>query len=381
MSLLFGVIANASVFLIVDDDKVRISELGLQFIIATIICGETASIILIALTAAASTHLRLLSPPNHAWTEAYYYAIMAAALYFITSTFMIYTAKILWGKDGKGNRARTEIKLAKGHHRIMVLTVCFMAYILIGGLVFSHIEGWSFLNTVYWADVTLLTIGFGDFNPQTNLGRGLVLPFTAVGIAILFLTIYCIPKLVFERGSLWMQEWLRIRRMKSRKRKMEAPNTKINESKVEDSKVSSEESLEEMKKILQHIAKRYFWLSVITWVLIWISLWLIGATIFWASERSQDWSFFQAIYFAFMALLVVGYGDLTLQSNSGRAAFVLWSLIAIPTWTMLITTLVEAVGSPYIKGGLKGMKDFYETKVQVMKNQKSRNGTGTLSLI
>lgn len=98
---------------------------------------------------------------------------------------------------GRENR----IQLAQGHHRFMFLTVLLMSYILARAAVLSHIEGWRYLNTVYWADITVITIGFGDIKPKTHLARSLLLPYAAGGVVILFSLIFCITKLVLDLGS------------------------------------------------------------------------------------------------------------------------------------------------------------------------------------
>lgn len=52
----------------------------------------------------------------------------------------------------------------------------------------------------------------------------------------------------------------------------------------------------------------------------------------------------------YKSLLTIGYGDNNLKSMSGKAIFVLWSLIVIPSLTMLISTGTELVGTPYLSG-------------------------------
>ncbi|KAF4627513.1 hypothetical protein G7Y89_g10645 [Cudoniella acicularis] len=198
VSLVFGVAANMAMLPIKHDRKeVQRSALILVFI--NIIGGLVASVILISLVIAANLTPRL---PGHAFTEAYYYAIMSSGLYFITSTFIIYTAFMLW------RSRRTKEELSKhftgGHKSLKLLTILFLAYILLGALVFKKIEGWRYMDAVFWADVTILTIGFGDFKPETHLGRCLLFPYAAFGIFILFLVVYCITQVVFERGaSMW----------------------------------------------------------------------------------------------------------------------------------------------------------------------------------
>lgn len=73
-------------------------------------------------------------------------------------------------------------------------------------------------------------------------------------------------------------------------------------------------------------------------------LWAGGALIFWATEESgQGWSFFRSLYFSYVALLTIGFGDMAPKSNFGRPFFVIWSLVAIPTMTLLIGNLGDTV--------------------------------------
>lgn len=82
----------------------------------------------------------------------------------------------------------------------------------------------------------------------------------------------------------------------------------------------------------------------------WVVLWLVGAKIFQECEAPyQGWSYFDGFYFAFTALTTVGYGDLTPVSNSAKAFFVFWSLLALPTMTVLISNAGDTI--------VKGVKD------------------------
>ena len=50
----------------------------------------------------------------------------------------------------------------------IIYTVVNIFFILIPAVVFSAIEGWTYLESVYFAVVTLTTIGFGDFVPTRS---------------------------------------------------------------------------------------------------------------------------------------------------------------------------------------------------------------------
>lgn len=394
LSLVFGFAANIAMLPIRHDRK-EIPKSALVLVLINIVGGMLAAIILICLVIAASISLRLPSPPDHAFTEAYYYAIMAAGLYFITSSFVIYTAFMLW----KSRKSKEEISkhFTGGHRSLKLLTIMFMAYLMLGALVFKKIEGWRYMDAVFWADVTILTIGFGDFKPETHLGRALLFPYAVFGVFILFLVVYCITRVVLERGaSMWeirLRDEARIRRVAKRDGKPfnEVPNWMAsifkkngNGMKREDTKEKSvletqltqtdtgrkqspegrrkeerdarERDFEAMQEILENSLKRRILYSFMLWGIFALFLWLFGAALFYLCERSFGWTYFRATYFTFISLLAIGYGDVTLTSMPGKAIFVLWSLMVVPTLTMLITIACEAVGMPYLKGVRKWLK-------------------------
>jgi hypothetical protein len=57
---------------------------------------------------------------------------------------------------------------------------------LLGGvLVYHWLEGWSYLDALYFCVVSLATVGYGDFTPTTPLGRLFTIFYLLNGIAIL----------------------------------------------------------------------------------------------------------------------------------------------------------------------------------------------------
>ena len=76
----------------------------------------------------------------------------------------------------------------------------------------------------------------------------------------------------------------------------------------------------------------------------------MGALVFFYTEKNQDWTYFQALYFSYTTLLTIGYGDFIPMSNSGKPFFVFWSLLAVPTLTILISNMGDTV--------VKGVKDL-----------------------
>lgn len=210
VSLVFALIANLTLLL---NMARRLSFKTAQPI--TIWGFWIASVLLIALVAVASSHKLFHEPGvrDQALTQAYYYAVFAAGLYQMISYMVGEINKLLeQGADTtsckmmftiygalKGHYSK-EFKLTIPQRTLMLQTICLLGYLLLGALVYSKIEGWKFLDAVYWADFTILTIGIGDyFTPQTHLGRSLLFPFAIGGIVYLGLVVGSVRSLVLER--------------------------------------------------------------------------------------------------------------------------------------------------------------------------------------
>jgi potassium channel subfamily K len=133
-----------------------------------------ASILLICLTA---VFPRTVEMENYQLTQGYYYGIIAAAVYFLISSLMMIT---IYG--AMANRYPKEFDLTHSQRTIMLQTILYMCYLLLGALVYSYVESWAYLDALYWANFTIMTTGIGDLSPKTDLGRALLFPFAIGGV-------------------------------------------------------------------------------------------------------------------------------------------------------------------------------------------------------
>lgn len=57
---------------------------------------------------------------------------------------------------------------------------------LLGGTVFYHeVEGWGWIDSLYFSVVTLATVGYGDLTPETSPGKLFTIVYIFVGLGII----------------------------------------------------------------------------------------------------------------------------------------------------------------------------------------------------
>jgi potassium channel subfamily K len=324
----------------------------------TIVGWYISSISLVSLAATAAGPLQLQPTSEHIWSQAFYYGVYAAAIYFLVASLM--TVTFFGAHAGYYDK---DFMLTTSQRTLMLQTIMFLMYLLIGALVFSTIEGWNYLDAVYWADVTLFTIGFGDYATSTTLGRALLIPYALIGVISLGLVIGSIRSLMLDRGRRNIDN----RIMENKRRKKLRRMTQKGKDEILEPVQGTmgiggraptnlsefdrrREEFKLMRRIQHQAARRRRWIALAISTSTWLVLWLVGAWIFLECERRyQDWTYFDAFYMCFISLMTIGYGDVTPISNGGKSFFVLWSLLALPTMTILISHAGDTV--------IKGIRD------------------------
>jgi len=270
--------------------------------------------------------------------------------------------------------------LTDAQRTLILQSFMFFIWLAGGAGVFTAAEDWSYSNALYYCDVTILTIGFGDLTPHNNVGRGLVIPYALGGVLILGLMVSSISRFASELGR---DKIVRKRFETSRSRTLERargpsytepiptklgktngpaldstnswslsravtfqaeipnPSQFLKKRRTMRSRLivlrEEKDRFETMRRVQDRVDrfKKYTTLTVSFSVL--CVIWLVGAIVFWRLEQStQGMTFFQAFYFCYVSLTTIGYGDFTPQSAGGRPFFVVWSLFAVPSITLLI---------------------------------------------
>ncbi|KAI9796018.1 MAG: Potassium channel, partial [Candelina submexicana] len=368
--------------------------------------------ILIGITAAMNNHIPPIRP-HQTYSQGFWHAVIAAVLYLFCS--MILMINMLGYFLGHYHQ---HFALTDDQRNLILQTMMFFIWLAGGGGVFSRVSGFTFVDALYFCDVTILTVGFGDITANNDAGRGLVFPYSVGGIIILGLVISSISRFSREIGhDKIIKKHLNRRRVMTVGRSVttslefrqrtviqDTPRPEVSKVSPADRTIAyaddehehsvranqingcserpvrhsgSEKSrggvikrvrsrarkpkiylLREekdrfdcMRRIQAGTAKYRRWYALTLSIIAFGLLWCVGAVVFWQVEhREQDLSYFESLYFCYVSLLTIGYGDKSPKSNAGKPFFIVWSLIAVPTMTILIGDMGDTVIASFKRG-------------------------------
>ena len=80
------------------------------------------------------------------------------------------------------------INAGKDHSNIHLPLILFFLLYFVGIIIFHYVEGWDYLTSSYFITATVLTIGYGDVVPKTDLGKVITILYAWLGMEERLLT-------------------------------------------------------------------------------------------------------------------------------------------------------------------------------------------------
>ena len=92
------------------------------------------------------------------------------------------------------------LSIAAAFRRANVIALLTVLGVLVtfSALVYRLLEGWGFLDSVYFCVVTMATVGYGDFAPHTALGKIFTMFYLLIGIGMFVLAVTAIADAIYQ---------------------------------------------------------------------------------------------------------------------------------------------------------------------------------------
>ncbi|KAK4189260.1 hypothetical protein QBC35DRAFT_493621 [Podospora australis] len=332
-------------------------------------------------------------PPLQTYSQGFWHSVFAVCLY--TAGSLILGINMLGYFLGYYPQ---NFELDNDQRTLILQTMSFFFWLAGGAGVFCALEGFTYADSLYYSQVSVLTIGFGDFAPRTDAGKGFLFVFQLIGIIFLGLVISSLSRFAAGIGHDKI-----IKRHKSHKRELMVARVVTNERElrerlglpgqrtsmmvrdVRDAEYARRPSVmqlgrleivgrtvtmraeKEKKRLIllerdkdRFDAMRQIQEETRRWKQSWALgmailafgfLWTIGALVFMYTEaRISNLDYFDCLYFCFVWLLTIGYGDISPKSNIGKPFFIVWSIVAVPVVTVLIQQMNHTVVASVNRG-------------------------------
>ena len=72
---------------------------------------------------------------------------------------------------------------SKQQYRALLAWVALLLFL--GTVFYNYVEGWGWLDSLYFSVVTLATVGYGDLSPATELGKAFAIIYILLGLGLI----------------------------------------------------------------------------------------------------------------------------------------------------------------------------------------------------
>lgn len=210
---------------------------------------------------------------------------------------------------------KSAIKTVYKKHTALIKVGIFLLFYAVGIIAMSSMEGWGFIECVYFITVSITTVGYGYFAPSTPSSRLFMIFYLIIGVTMIIS--FCTD---FTRSVLTACHDEIILRVQ-RARGYPPPNNK------------------EMY--------RYRSLLSIALVLMWC---FVGTAVY---SGNEGWSVLDGLYWTVVTMTTVGYGDMTIEKTSTRVFGIFFIYASVLTFSVAISNIVDEYSAAKQRGQLR----------------------------
>lgn len=217
--------------------------------------------------------------------------------------------------------------------RHLYTPILYFGYVGLGVLFYVNVEEyescgvnatscpWSVLDAVYFAHVTMSTVGYGDLSPSTPGSQAFTLLYIFVGVIVVFSRLADLLTGVTQPVFNFTHELL--------ERKFPQKAIDIDGDGVADFRIPRHPLI-------------YYGKALVGPVTLILGLQCAFAAAFWAVE--DGWSYWSAFYHCIVTATTVGYGDVSIASDGGKVVAILQILFSVASIAALINGVSQLHG-------------------------------------
>ncbi|ORY84754.1 hypothetical protein BCR37DRAFT_344839, partial [Protomyces lactucae-debilis] len=257
------------------------------------------------------------------YLEGFWCAVVSCVLAALSALCLLINFGFEFNK-----RVRTLNKETRKKGRgFMINVTLFVSTLAVQALIFSRIEGWTYLSGIYFSTVTILTVGFGDLVPTQTSSKILLFPIVVIGVVHFATVVTGIISYFQSRTKL---------RHKTSRRKYRQKRLEMERAPDTPDLIAEMALLEDHQRQEERDAQIVdLFYSLLTF----LTLWLIGAVIF---SKLEGWTYGNSLYFASVFFLTIGFGDFAPKTSAGRVAFVIFAVISVPVITSFVVQTLSS---------------------------------------
>jgi len=91
------------------------------------------------------------------------------------------------------------IRITHAEKRIIRIVALVFVVMAIGAIFYHLMEGWDWLDSFYFATITLTTIGFGDLHPTHDLSKVFTMFYAVGGISLMLYSLNAVAQYYVEK--------------------------------------------------------------------------------------------------------------------------------------------------------------------------------------
>lgn len=90
------------------------------------------------------------------------------------------------------------IKKSFRNSEFRLLSILVAACLMIGTVFYRIVEGWSWIDCIYFSVVTLTTVGYGDLNPTTAISKIFTIFYILIGLGLFLVFVDTLSRRLFR---------------------------------------------------------------------------------------------------------------------------------------------------------------------------------------